>query len=1167
MAVVGEIMEDFVLEQIDTRQKFAGKLDRDNKHHKFTTSRTAWIKLASGVSLKKEVDGKKGSNYGGGLKFPKKYVLFNGASKSTEDGGRLRKGIGFEKSYDTSDKDFGIVPMPGIINASVKALNRGSIKKATIKIKANSRRQFEIIDELYLRLGYTMMLEWGWSHYLTDENNYELMGPTIIDKNWFFDDEAPGPSQFWLQEIIQQRRLHSGNYDAMFGRVVNFTWDFNEDGTYDIELYLISYGDVIESLRTLPTSTTTRISEGDHNNCFENFWVNVAKKSLLFSKTKPIYESSKWEWINNYKGPAEFQLDTSAIQDKLTEYLYSVAFFNFCLFSHSQSVTVAGNPTYQKFPFKITEYKPHGGPGVTYNGKDSLDYLYSGYSKEFTNRRLTTTGMTGFFSYSEDPLTKTTQKIVESIIAFDGGLKLDTTESGDDAFPQEEFANIEGFAEMNSIYDPLQDPLQRSYIRLGNLLKALELFCVPVEKGYVEPVVNIETDKVIPMYIPPQSDGFKQKIFSIHQSQKPETVIASKNDLSYQFLFNTGDVVDNASYLFAFKGEIENVYENINGTPEPYHCFMRAENLYISIPYIMGILPISKNDSNETRINLFNFLKDICQEINQAFGSMNNLEPVLNEDTNTLRLQDSTNFPYRKELYKQLGLGEGDDLFASIPEDDSGYQPIQVYGYRSIGGTPVASFVRKINLQTKISKELATIAAIGATAGGTSPSIEATALSRFNVGKINRFASEYGYNTEEDTSPPKTIPEQLRIRLFTDPIRGIDGVKDCSMMLGYEAGSMNTNNVISNPQPNNKGVEMSSDIQKNNMNFFKRYLQYSSGIIYKDTEAGSPHIGFLPFEFSLDMDGLSGVKIYNKINVDTTFLPSNYPRSLEFVLKGVEHSISDNDWVTKLVSIAVPRTSDIKTPISSDINIDAEDSTPPDGSGPNPNPDKCDCGCEGPGGAQNMIGTWNNSKKKKLINYSGTEIWPIMGWDNKKVFWEGGKPYALPKPGRKAKRNKYKKNPQFTELLTSWSHQGRNFKMLNIKSPVTGLTLQQSINKTLDSLKSQGLLNSTFAFIDGTNTKLCNNRGRLSGHAFAIALDINSDAYPWGSSGTKKWKKFLKWWVDGDAAAGASLTYEEKMKGKVIYVFSRINHNGGKIWTQGIGFGDPHHFTLNGWIM
>ena len=64
-----------------------------------------------------------------------------------------------------------------------------------------------------------------------------------------------------------------------------------------------------------------------------------------------------------------------------------------------------------------------------------------------------------------------------------------------------------------------------------------------------------------------------------------------------------------------------------------------------------------------------------------------------------------------------------------------------------------------------------------------------------------------------------------------------------------------------------------------------------------------------------------------------------------------------------------------------------------------------------------------------------------------------------------------------------------------------------------------------------------------------------------------KWKKFLKWWEDGDAAAGASLTYEEKMKGKVIYVFSRINHNGDFLWTQGVGFSDPHHFTLNGWIM
>ena len=53
----------------------------------------------------------------------------------------------------------------------------------------------------------------------------------------------------FLDRIKQQRLDSYGNYDAMFGKVTNFHWSFNKDGSYDIILDLISVGDIVESFK------------------------------------------------------------------------------------------------------------------------------------------------------------------------------------------------------------------------------------------------------------------------------------------------------------------------------------------------------------------------------------------------------------------------------------------------------------------------------------------------------------------------------------------------------------------------------------------------------------------------------------------------------------------------------------------------------------------------------------------------------------------------------------------------------------------------------------------------------------------------------------------------------------------------------------------------------
>ena len=76
-------------------------------------------------------------------------------------------------AYGFGGTEFGLKPLPGITSIDITPINRGSIKQATVNIKAYNKFQFELIETLYLRLGFTIMLEWGNSIYV--DNNNKLL--------------------------------------------------------------------------------------------------------------------------------------------------------------------------------------------------------------------------------------------------------------------------------------------------------------------------------------------------------------------------------------------------------------------------------------------------------------------------------------------------------------------------------------------------------------------------------------------------------------------------------------------------------------------------------------------------------------------------------------------------------------------------------------------------------------------------------------------------------------------------------------------------------------------------------------------------------------------------------------------------------------------------------
>ena len=57
------------------------------------------------------------------------------------------------------------------------------------------------------------------------------------------------------------------------------------------------------------------------------------------------------------------------------------------------------------------------------------------------------------------------------------------------------------------------------------------------------------------------------------------------------------------------------------------------------------------------------------------------------------------------------------------------------------------------------------------------------------------------------------------------------------------------------------------------------------------------------------MDGLGGMKIYQKYTIDSTFLPENYPDAMEFIISGISNNIQGNVWTTSIDSLAIPRVS------------------------------------------------------------------------------------------------------------------------------------------------------------------------------------------------------------------------------------------------------------------
>ena len=257
MSIFRSTFSNFVKNQLKLRQNAIQ--GRSPQAIQQLNSRNAWTRMTSAV----DVGGDNGA-------LAKSYILQSGTLNSNNN---LKSGIGnsFDNNaYSNTAQDGnpytrGIRPMPGITSVELKSMTAyGSLRQAVVNFQCWDMKQLEDLELLYMRPGYTVLLEWGWVPYFDNKGNYKSNFTDYYDIiNKVSDIQNNQPK---IYKALYDKSVNSGgNYDAMYGKVQNYSWSARPDGGYDCQTTIISIGEIIDSLKVnyvAPQSFSGSIDNG-----------------------------------------------------------------------------------------------------------------------------------------------------------------------------------------------------------------------------------------------------------------------------------------------------------------------------------------------------------------------------------------------------------------------------------------------------------------------------------------------------------------------------------------------------------------------------------------------------------------------------------------------------------------------------------------------------------------------------------------------------------------------------------------------------------------------------------------------------------------------------------------------------------------------------------------
>jgi len=162
---------------------------------------------------------------------------------------------------DSENQTFQNRPGPGVTSIESEFYGAGSsfnglCRKVSIKWRANSIDQLNYMMPYFLSPMMTVVVEWGWNVYnpdsLIDLSEENLGQPADPETN----EKGSGLRGYYTNSQLLQEKIEksNGNYDAFIGRIYDFNFALNRDGTYECTTVVVNTNYMLGGLSTFDIS-------------------------------------------------------------------------------------------------------------------------------------------------------------------------------------------------------------------------------------------------------------------------------------------------------------------------------------------------------------------------------------------------------------------------------------------------------------------------------------------------------------------------------------------------------------------------------------------------------------------------------------------------------------------------------------------------------------------------------------------------------------------------------------------------------------------------------------------------------------------------------------------------------------------------------------------------
>jgi len=787
MSIFKATFKEGVSNQLKVRQKAIN--NRTPENLTYYNSRNAWVRMTSAV----QVNGDKGA-------LANKYVLQGGILDPNK---HLRSGIGINGSYNNASPGYGepyrlgIRPMPGITSVEVRSKAAyGSLREVTVNFVCWDIHQLEELELLYMRPGYSAMVEWGWSPYLKNDGSLET-NVSFVNDVLEAQDGKPSKEDIWKKTFNKaSSTTDGGNYDAEYGRIQNYSWKARMDGGYDCTTTLISWGEILESLKINYGAYKSDV--GQNSNFKDpNITVpfdkdsNISKsyaKNKLAGVINEMYLIARGGFGGSYSSGASGGLG-NAISNALD--------------SAGNAIVNAVESTVNAVSSVLT-------------GQEA-----SVFKADVQSKPITLNGESYEFALFEIDIANNAGQLKDS--DFEGSKQI--------------YITLEGFVKILNKNILVQDTANNNSI--------------------VE-VSTTEGDHMEHPGAPLLCLGDKLQL-----STNP-SVCLIKNmawnnpaDLG----FDEGFSDDFSTLKKVMETLTKNYWYNDTYTDTQFGII---QNIYVNLAYLYSLVvneDLAAQDKKEQNdISVFDFLKNMMNGISTSIGNVATFDVFIDPQDSKARIIDVN--------------------YVDATKRNDAFEKACVIELHNLNST-----ARSYSFESQIFPEQSSMIAIGAQVKGGALGDKVDTLVDFNQNLIDRVVPKKDAPSPQNppTDPAKEQEEALKnlkenVNILVKYINQVDAD-------WYE--------VIGDFDVSESGKY--SNALKDIIAYFKN--------LFKDDNKNR---NIIPTKISIELDGIGGIVIGNLFRIPKELMPRGYkgdgagPVKLGYTVNGLGHTISGNDWKTKI---------------------------------------------------------------------------------------------------------------------------------------------------------------------------------------------------------------------------------------------------------------------------